>query len=225
MVHDKNTIIDMAKERARIYERIVGTLMTLPDAEFLKSIKSTEYQVFHEKYSALKQPSVTKGCQLVLNFFKQVEGMDESELLEIMAVDRTRLIRTPFKKAYMPPYEAHYKKKGDTSLLALKQLYQSHGYLPADDIETVDFFAIQLDFLRMLILKMIDNPEKISELITAQIDFLENHPASWIKDYVEKAVPHAETDFYKGWLYIMEGFLELEKGYLHYIQSSAGQLN
>jgi hypothetical protein len=199
--------------------------MTLPNADFLKSVRSPECKVFHEKYSALKQPSVTKGCELVLGFFKQVEGMDEDELLEMMAVDRTRLIRAPFKKAYMPPYEGHYKKKGEVSHLALKQLYMSHGYVPADDIETVDFFAIQLDFLRMLILKMVENPDKMSELIEAQIDFLENHPGSWIKDYVEKAAPYAETGFYKGWLYIMEGFLELEKGYLHYIKGSSGKLN
>ena len=112
-----------------------------------------------------------------------------------------------------------YVKKGESgSYLSLKQRYQRFGYSLDDDTETVDFFAIELDFLRMLILKMIESPEQIADLLKAQLDFLEEHPGVWIKDYVKKAVGHAETGFYKGWLYIMEGFLELEKHYLGYIQ-------
>jgi TorA maturation chaperone TorD len=203
MGHDLNMIIKMAEQRAKVYKRIIGTLMSLPDAEFLKSIGSDESRLFLTEYARLNQPSITKGCQLVLSFLNSMADQDKDELIELMAVDRTRLLRTPFAKAYPPPYEIHYSK-GDAmaSQLTLRQLYHSLGYLPATDTETVDYFAIELDFLRMLILEMTkseneENATKISELLTTQKDFIENHPGSWIKKFVERAVPHGETDFYK----------------------------
>lgn len=215
MRYNTDTLIVMAEQRARTYDWIIGTLMTLPDPEFLKSIRSDESRLFLEKYSALKQPSITKGCNLVLDFLEQTAHAEEQELLEQMSVDRTRLIRTPFAKAYPPPYEGQYAgAEGTASQLALKQLYQSFGYVPAEDKETLDFFAMELDFMRMLILKTMENKEGVAELLAAQKDFLENHPGRWITNYVQKAMPHAETNFYKGWLIIMEGFLELEKDYL-----------
>ena len=221
-MYETSQLLDMAEQRARVYDRIIGNLMTLPSPAFVEGIRSQEYKLFLEKYAALEQPALKKGCVAVLAFLAESGQWGESEMIERMAVDRTRLIRAPFAKAYPPPYENQYGSgKASSDHLTLTQLYRSYGYALDDDTDTVDFFAIELDFLRMLIIKMEENPEQIAVLLQAQLDFIQNRPGAWIKTYVEKASPHAETDFYKGWLHIMEGFLELEQGYLSLVRANS----
>ena len=222
MAFNKDELIAMGQQRASVYNTIIGALMTLPDDKFLSTVRSADHKAFLESYKELDQPSITKGCDLILGFLDKTKADDQKELLETLAVDRTRLIRTPFKEAYALPMEGQYSSKApnegiESSLLALKKNYIAEGYEPDDVGESPDFFAIELDFLRVLALKMAETPDAIPALLLAQKDFLEKHPGRWIKFYVEAAAPHAQTDFYKGWLYFMEVFLELEKDLLNYI--------
>ena len=222
MAFNKDELIAMGQQRATAYNTIIGALMTLPNDKFLSIVRSDDHKAFLESYKGLGQAKMTEACDLILNYLEKTKGDDQKELLETLAVDRTRLIRTPFQNAYEPPMEGQYTSKApnegvESSLLALKKLYIAAGYEPDDVGESIDFFAIELDFLRVLCLKMAETPDEIPALLKDQKKFLEDHPARWIKFYVEAAAPHAQTDFYKGWLMFMEGFLELEKDLLNYI--------
>lgn len=137
-------------------------------------------------------------------------------LLEALAVDRTTLLRAPYKTGFNAPYESQYRRsqKSNNLQLNLRKRYLESGYIPVHTNEAMDFFCVQLDFLRVIILKMISEQDHAEEWVELQLQFLHNHIGSWFKDYASAAIPLAETDFYKGWILFLTGFLELEISYL-----------
>ncbi len=220
MAFNQNELIAMGQQRTRTYDHIIGAIMTLPDASFLEIVRSDDNRIFLDNYLGLEHPTLTKACKLIKDYLEATKNDDEKALLETLAVDRTRLLRTPFKEAFKIPYESQYSsaaKAGGAGELELRQMYHSSGYAPKDSNETMDFFAVQLDYLRVLCLKMAETPEDISKLLEDQKKFLEDHPGSWIPAYVKEASPHATTDFYRGWLLFMQGFLEIEQEYLQFV--------
>lgn len=219
-VHD---IVTIAQRRSQTYDMLIGIFMTLPDESFLKVLFSDETFHFFSRYRQVNHPSLTKGIDLIFSFLEKnknavsFEGKDRPhQLIEALAVDRTKLIRAPYQGSLRAPYENQYRKglKSSNLQLNLKRIYQDSGYIPVHSGDTMDFFSIQLDFIRVLILKMLAQPDSLKELIHLQNQFMSDHIISWIKEYTQAAVSHAETDFYKGCLYFLEGFLDLESGYL-----------
>ena len=192
----------MARNRAFSYQTLIGAFRALPDAEFYKAAGSQEVRDFLKRYEQLGQPSITTGARRILEFFKETK-VSES-VLENLAVDRTKILRAPQKGKFNPPYESLYceKEKKDGLLRRLQRIYIRSGFVPVDSGETADFLLIQLDFMRLLIQK--------GEL-KQQKEFLNEHLGAWVPRYTSEAQKIGETEFYRGWLEFLEGFLRLEQ--------------
>lgn len=226
MKHTAKELETMAKCRAQTYDTLIGIFMTLPDSNYLNIMFSSKIADFLQSYRLVNHPSITKGADLITHFIDKYRASQPIEnnspethyalLLEALSVDRTTLLRAPYKTGFNAPYESQYRRrqKSNNLQLNLRKHYLESGYIPVHTNEAMDFFCVQLDFLRVIILKTISDQGHAKELVELQLQFLQNHIASWFKDYAAAAIPLAETDFYKGWILFLTGFLELEISYL-----------
>ena len=209
---NENTDKRAAKIRGSIYSFLTESFVRLPDEEFAKNLKAPETLQFLENLKNLKNNKINSGIILIEDYINFLKGQGEEAHLESMAVDRTRLIRPVQKGTLKAPYEGLYNKKenANTVILNVKKFYKKVGILPhstAKDSE--DFFCTQLDFMRQLCL--MEAKESHGDAKALQKEFLYIHLGSWIGDYCREAIPLAKTDFYKGLLMFLDGFIELEK--------------
>jgi TorA maturation chaperone TorD len=213
---DLQNVAIMSAKRAQIYQTLINVFMWLPDDKFHKYIYSPEFKQFLEQHKKLQYPIITKGVDLIEEFLRKNKMANANELLEKLAVDRTKLIRVPYSEGLKAPYESHYHKemKTSSSLKRLTAAYRKAGFVPSDAKESPDFFCVELDFMRVLSKSIANEPTEAKALFKLQNEFLNEHLGKWIASYIESATSQAETDFYKGWLLILQGFLEIEKLYL-----------
>ncbi|MCL1993819.1 MAG: molecular chaperone TorD family protein [Spirochaetes bacterium] len=213
---DEKNIAGMSAKRGQIYQILINIFMCLPDEKFRNYLYSPEFQSFLERQKELQYPIITKGIGLITGFLKETMNVDIVEQIEVLAVDRTRLIRVPHATGLKAPYESQYQKekKTSSSMLRITNLYRKAGFIPVDAKESVDFFCVELDFMRVLSEQIAKEPSKTSFLFSIQKTFLEEHLGKWIGEYAENATAYAETDFYRGCLMVLQGFIEIEKMYL-----------
>lgn len=213
---DLKNIANMSAKRAQIYQTLITVFMWLPDEKFREYIYSPEFGQFLEQHKKLQYPVISKGVDLIANFLQENKNANTGGFLERLAVDRTRLVRVPHSDKFKAPYESQYHKemKTSSSLKRLTNAYRKAGFVPADAKESLDFFCVELDFMRVSSNRIASAPTEAKALIKLQKDFFNEHPGKWVGVYADNAASHAETDFYKGWLLILQGFLEIEKLYL-----------
>ena len=195
----------IAHSRVCAYDTIIGTLFCLPDETFLEIIRGQKLHSFLKAYRSLGQPLLSKGADEILSFLETMEP--SAALVETLAVDRTKILRVPQKGSMRPPYESQYcaKEKKEGLLGKLQRAYIESGYIPVDAKDTADFLLIEMDFVKMLIDRGMKERQK---------QFMEEHLGAWACDYAKAAAEIAETEFYRGWMNFLQGFIRIEMEYL-----------
>jgi len=213
---DLQSIAIMSSKRAKIYHVIINIFTSLPDEKFLEYMYSSELLQFLEMQKELQYPLISDGVNLITGFLEKHKSAEKPSLLEALAVDRTKLIRVPSAIGLKAPYESQYHKEMKTShsLQRLVGVYRKAGFVPAATHESPDFFCIELDFMRVTSNRIANEHTEAKTLLGLQKDFLNEHLGAWVGEYVKEAITHAETDFYKGWLMVLQGVVEVEKIYL-----------
>ncbi len=136
---------------------------------------------------------------------------------ENLGVDRTRLYRG-VAKGYGPPppneMEWAPKGKGFSVLQTVAGIYHQMGLEPAPDVhERLDYISVELDFIGALALQeaeawQSDDAARAIELLRQQQSFMTEHLAEWMPAYMEEAMKYVETDFYRGHMLMLGGFLQ-----------------
>jgi TorA maturation chaperone TorD len=166
-------------------------------------------------------PEISKGAKLMSDFIANSASSDEKQLSETLGVDRTRLYRG-VSPTYgpPPPYEAVWSTdpaKQNEFLQRIASMYQQDGLALDPDIhERVDYVGIELAYLEQLArdeaksLKA-KNYKMAGTLLERQKTFLVEHLGNWVPKFVEKALEYVQTDFYRGHLLMLRGFI-LDQG-------------
>jgi len=221
--------IDLAKARASFYVFINIHFMQLPDAAFVGSLRHEAYISALEK---LKQgnevhPEIAEGASLMQAYLERSRALSDVEIAEELGVDRTRLYRgvSP-EHGPIPPFEALWMGESEKSglLQEMAGIYARSGFIRKSDVQDrLDYIGIQLNYLECLTTNEIsaresEERERIKLILEQERDFLCNHLGQWVPKFVLSALDHAQTDFYRGHLYMLKGFIEqdqktLEKGY------------
>lgn len=163
---------------------------------------------------------IREGVDTIHSFFEQYQV---DEIYEDLHWDYTRMFIGPYElKA--PLWESAYLNKDQLlfqqETIVVRQAYLKYQFLPANfGAEADDHLGLELDFLyqlNRLVKKGLreGNTDKVKDIIHDQIAFLDNHLLRWIPSFKEKVLNHAQYDFYKGIVKILQGFLELDKASL-----------
>ena len=224
-------LAEAARARAAFCAFLNVHFTTLPDLGFVERIRSQEFTSVLEALAGNPdvEGELAAGASAMLSFIRSNTDTAANQLSDTLGVDRTRLYRG-VSPTYgpPPPYEAVWAK-GVTNVAGVLQviagIYRQNGVSVAPEAtERADYIGIELDFVRVLASREAEawganDAATARALLAEQSAFLTRHLAGWAPDFIEKALTMAETDFYRGHLRMLRGFLVAEAARL---QAAAG---
>jgi len=125
--------------------------------------------------------------------------------IEELLVEYSRLFLGPFKLV-APPYGSVWLDRARTvmgnSTAQVAAVYQTHGLHLADDFpELPDHIAVELEFLSYLAFQQrqaqtTGNQDQATRLVTAQLGFINEFLAPWLKPFCQAIIEDGEAPFY-----------------------------
>jgi len=202
--------------RSKIYYFILHSFIRLPDAGLVEELKSPEFLEFINIFYDAGNIRLKQANAAIRSYCAGIESRDPEDVLNELAVDRTRLLRGTFSKTLRPPYESLYVPAINTGdiISFVKNDYRKAGILPDENIgEMLDYLGVELDFMYQLCLceeEKRHTGEDVIPTIILEEEFLNNHLGAWIGSYCRLAEPEAMTDFFRGILLFIDAFIDTE---------------
>jgi TorA maturation chaperone TorD len=215
---------EAAQARVAFYSFLNLFFLTLVEPAFVTRLRNGELSAVLEtlKQEGSNREDITAGAALMLGYLDKTSGMDLDKLTESLGVDRTRLYRG-VAKGYgpPPPYELVWSKKGgDFGVLqSVSRAYREAGLEPPPDIkERLDHISVEMAFLQELAQNEASawnsgEDQSASRTLERQRDFMDQHFGEWVPFFIEKAFEYVETDFYRGHLLMLRGFILEQKDF------------
>lgn len=217
-----NELIEAAQVRIAFYSFLNLHFVTLVDSAFVLRLRNGELNTVLDTLiqDESNDKDISAGAVLMLDFLEKTSEMDLSKLTEKLGVDRTRLYRG-VAKGYgpPPPYELVWSKNAEdfSVLQTISGVYRDAGLEPSPDVkERLDYISVEMDFLRELAQNEVsawNSGDSLSAScwLERQRDFMSHHFGEWVPFFIEKAFEHVETDFYRGHLLMLRGFVLMQK--------------
>ncbi len=227
--HEEQAAI--ARSRAALCAFLNIHFNTLPDERFVDQLRGVE---FNQALVALavedNDPEMAKGAALMRAFVGEYAKVRAEDFAQALGVDRTKLYRG-VSPSYgpPPPHEAVWDKRVPDPVAVLKALaevYVAAGVGMAEQArERLDYIGVELDFLRLLAVREMEawqagKPVEAKLVMEQQLSFLRDHVGRWVPEFFETAFPQAQTDFYRGHLTMLRGFLASEQQRLEVLVES-----
>ena len=220
MTSDNENRAFLAGRRQFLYELLVGVFERLPDRELLGRVQSPEFLAFMRRYGGSKDPELSRGAQTVLRYLESIGAESEEKALSELSVDRTRLLRSTDQSDIRPPYEGLYRKdkSGGGAPLKVKQFYRQAGLLPSENVqESPDYLCLELDFMARLCAREKEDRSagrSAADTVRLEREFITEHLGNWVEYFCEKAAQSARTEFFRGFLIMLNALINGEKQYL-----------
>ena len=215
-------LLSLAKARVSFCGFLNIHFITLPDKDFVGRVRKDP---FSRILSDLTQDEcieqdIAEGASLMRGYIDATRDLDIADLAERLGVDRTRLYRGVSPNyGPAPPYESLWgdAPQGIETLQYLAQTYRLGGFtLKEDTRERLDYIGLELDYMAHLARKEVSALEAQDADVARgaqelQEVFVQEHLGRWVPLYVAKALDYAETDFYRGHLHMLNGFVVGQK--------------
>ena len=218
---DGGFLAEAATGRAAMYDLLLGVFVCLPGQALVSEIRDGRFDALVLACSELGGERLRDGAALVASYrsYLSIEGTEK--VLHELSVDRTSLTGATWDRGLKPPYERLYTTgpdEGGTLLSAVQSFYREGGLLLEDDAgEPSDFLFVELDFMKRLCLHEIEvwlSGGDGGATQALELQFLNEHPGRWTGAYCAEAEKYARTDFYQGFLTVLDAFIEAEMEYL-----------
>ena len=220
-LQDSATMAEIAGGRANLYDLLVGVFGHLPDKNLIMKIKSRGLQNLLDSCYGLDNSRFKSGVDYIKSYQSNMELKPDEEILTELSVDRTRILRATGHTNLKPPYEGLYKNNENigASFLEVKGFYRKAGLLPDETVhEPPDYLCIELDFMKNLCRReqaQWSSAVGVTETVANEEKFLREHLGSWVGEFCSQAEKHALTDFYRGFLAILDAVVSMDMEYLH----------
>jgi len=217
---DRETMAQVAERRAEAYGSLVGVFSSLPDKNLLMRIKGNGLDELLNAFYERDRSRFKSGVDHVKSYCVSVGTKHDDGVLNELSVDRTRILRGTGNTGLQPPYEGVYKgrKNTGTSALQVKKFYRRAGLIPDETVpEPPDYLCVELDFMRQLCLREQEqwsSHVNVKNTILLEETFLREHLGSWLGEFCSQAQRDALTGFYRGFLFILDGFVKIDNKYL-----------
>jgi TorA maturation chaperone TorD len=155
---------------------------------------------------------IHEGGKILSSFFKDLSKEQISKEQE----EYQRLFVGPGPLG-APPWESYYRSK--EKLLFEKWTYQVRGYYHRFGLQSIkennepdDHLLLELEFMVYLSNLFLpeNSNEKMIELITTQITFVENHLFKWIPSFCNRIIQNTNSQLYLGAAMLLDDFLEFD---------------
>jgi TorA maturation chaperone TorD len=219
---DLQELAGIARARAAFYAFLNLHFTTLPDEKFVRRLRNGELNNVLEtlQHDVSDKEDISNGAALMSAYLEKMQVADHTQVVQDLGVDRTRLYRG-VAKGYgpPPPYEMVWTREAqDYGILqVVASAYRQVGLEPSPEVkERLDYISVEIDFIRELALREAAAWESGDEttagsLLATQEAFMRLHLGNWAPDFIEKALDYAKTDFYRGHLYMLRGFISNDR--------------
>jgi TorA maturation chaperone TorD len=222
----------IARARAAFYSFLSVHFTALPDEAFVDRMRDGDLARMLKALTGdpTLEADIADGASLMTSFLEARGEDDPSQLAETLGVDRTRLFRG-VSPAYgpPPPFEMVWSKTHQdiTLLQVLAGFYGEMGLAPSKEIvERHDYAGVELDLMCELALREAQawesgDPQSATDLLETQTGFMSQHLGEWLPAFIEEALKWVKTDFYKGHLLMLRGFIASEQRELAFLAGEA----
>jgi TorA maturation chaperone TorD len=214
----------LAETRASLSALLDTHFLNLPDEQFVQQLYDPSFLQALESIAgeAELDADLSAGAGQMRGFLEENRNKDPEEVVEILGLDRTRLYRG-VSPTYgpPPPYEAVWGAGREKSVELLQEIsatYHASGLaLQPDANERLDYIGVELAFIEHLAQDEASawedgDEQRAAELQESQRTFLHDHLGRWAPHFITKALDNAQTDFYRGHLQMLRGFLTQQAG-------------
>jgi len=186
---------------------------------------------FYQLLNLLFLPPTNKvlaGIRSSINFHELEEVHEGGEILQHfighLSNEQINMEKEEYQRLFIgpgplaaPPWESYYRSKDqllfEEWMYQVREQYHRYGlkYVKENN-EPDDHLLLELEFMSFLAnLNMQEsNHERILELISSQISFLEKHLTIWIPFFCERVIENTESQLYLGAAMLLEDFLSFD---------------
>lgn len=196
------------------YDILRRTFLEEPTVELIEQFQNgvVDFFPFKEEQTFLRE-----GTELVRQYFDTFNIDSDFESLHW---DYTRMFIGPYELP-APMWESSYVNRDgllfQEETLRVRRLFLENSFEPLQvGREADDHLGLELDFMYQLSsiandLAKEGNIKQLNKILADQSYFLNEHLLNWTPLFRKNVVKHADTDFYKGMVNILSGFLALDK--------------
>lgn len=205
---------ELLELRIFAYDILRRTFLEEPTKELVEQFENGVIHFFPFKE---ENPLLKEGIEQVHHYFESFE-MDEN--FEELHWDYTRMFVGPYELP-APIWESSYTNKDgllfQEETWRVRRLYLKNNFEPLHyGKEADDHLGLELDFmyqLSKLAIQQIkeENPAQAKKFLADQSYFLKAHLLNWTPLFAKDVNEHAKTDFYKGMVKILSGFLTIDQ--------------
>jgi putative dimethyl sulfoxide reductase chaperone len=196
------------------YDLLRRVFLEEPSWELISQFQEDVIEYFPFKN---ENQQIQEGVELVKEYFNKFE-MDIN--FEELHWDYTRMFIGPYELP-VHIWESSYLNKDQLlfqeETLIVRRLYLENCFEPIHQgREADDHLGLELDFMYHLsqIVSELANENKEAELkkmLADQAYFLQEHLLKWTPLFGKKVIQHSNTDFYKGMVKVLNGFLTIDQ--------------
>jgi TorA maturation chaperone TorD len=200
-----------AKHRSNIYGMLALVYRQEMTSDLLKYVKDP-------RFMGVLNDLETEETEKIDTFFQK----PESELLEDLAVEYTRLFLGPGK--HVSPHESVHHQRDDgqwgnlwgASTAEVKKFIETTGLGYSDDFKGMpDHITVELEFMQRLTLReeqawKEDDADKATACRNVEKKFIEEHLIRWIPTFCEQVIQAAELPFYRSFAELTRRFIRYE---------------
>lgn len=221
-VPNTQELADLARARAAFLSFLNLHFQVLPDVPFVERVRNGELTSILSNLA--DEPSedgeIPIGAGLMKDYIEKTRAVDSARLSQDLGVDRTRLYRG-VAPGYgpPPPYEMVWSKTGQDFgvLQEVARIYAEAGLAAGPEAQNrLDYIGIELEFVREMAMREAagwdaGDQAAARRCLKVEKEFVSEHVAGWVPEFIERAMKHVETDFYKGHMLMLRGFLAGQK--------------
>jgi len=209
--------------RLAIYKFLADVLISpiaVPGHDFVDRVFSAPLSLDVLDDGSLTDAS--EGGRLLKKCAERFALGEHEEMQKEIAIERTRLFRgaVPVHGTQPPPpYEAFYlaPQKEPEHIVKVAKFYHEAGLQLGDFHDRPDYLGLELAFMAELCdreRRSRKNPQNHREILAMEKEFLENHMLRWIPEYCQNVMEFANTDFVKGLIFLLRGFMNEEQEWI-----------
>lgn len=223
---------EVAKERSAFYAFLNMHFLMTPDERTIQGLRHSELAA---AFSAIADdpeinPDLANGWRKFQMYLEKTMEFTASDLAQTLGIDRTRLYRgVSGSFGPPPPYEAVWvneDRDAEKVLGKLMATYREAGFaLDEKYKDRVDYIGAEMDYLCQLASREAEAWETgdtrgAIDIIQKEVQFILSLSA-WFSLFKIKAMEFVQTDFYKGHLMMVSGFLADERERLEGLMEEA----
>jgi TorA maturation chaperone TorD len=192
--------------RLELIDFVLEVFWDVPDESFLRTLLSGDIRTPDDSVN----PALDEGLERLEAFIAENQVVDLETIKPRLDAEYTRLFVGP--RPPVLPHETYYRDDADymgKGLAEVQASYSAAGWSPPDDYgEEDDHVAVELAFLRQLVVQQKDGAE---EAYGYERVFIEQHLDEWVDAFVADLVSETDEPLYLAGAKVLEGLVEFEE--------------